>query len=349
MNIHAVLKLADWEKKWLVPNYTLLSSSLLSEGYGHTCVIRFGSGLPREFYIHDQDAVVCYQSKEENKKFGRLIAQLIKKQRGFLPSLITEVERRTKEFSRFIKTSKNISVVIFEEFKRLHFDYLPAFVAVSRSANYITGKSATKTLANLRKARLFSESMYSEADEYLKKSLNLIARKEKVSLSNLLKLHYRELDIYLASGKLPSIRSLQQRVGLYDTSQVQKFFPASDSKKFESTIANAYGLKKGYATGLCAVAGYARGAVRIVTNPTQDLLFNKGDILLTSMTRPQFIFLMKKAGAIVTDAGGILSHAAIVARELKKPCIIGTQTATQAFKNGDFVEVDATKGIVKKL
>lgn len=58
---------------------------------------------------------------------------------------------------------------------------------------------------------------------------------------------------------------------------------------------------------------------------------------------------MKKAGAIVTDAGGILSHAAIVSRELKKPCIIGTQTATKAFKDGDLVEVDAVKGIVRKI
>ncbi|MDD1444202.1 PEP-utilizing enzyme, partial [Dolichospermum sp. ST_sed3] len=65
------------------------------------------------------------------------------------------------------------------------------------------------------------------------------------------------------------------------------------------------------------------------------------------MTRPDFVPLMKKAGAVVTDAGGILSHAAIVSRELNKPCIIGTEVATNILKDGDIVEVDADKGIVR--
>ena len=67
------------------------------------------------------------------------------------------------------------------------------------------------------------------------------------------------------------------------------------------------------------------------------------------MTRPEFIPLIRKAAAIVTDAGGILCHAAIVAREMKKPCIVGTKVATKAFKDGDLVEVDANKGVVKIL
>jgi pyruvate,water dikinase len=67
------------------------------------------------------------------------------------------------------------------------------------------------------------------------------------------------------------------------------------------------------------------------------------------MTHPKDIMLLKKASAIVTDEGGILCHAAIVAREMKKPCIIGTKIATQVLKDGDLVEVDAFARIVKKL
>ena len=59
--------------------------------------------------------------------------------------------------------------------------------------------------------------------------------------------------------------------------------------------------------------------------------------------------LMKKAGAIVTDEGGITSHAAVISREMGKPCIIGTRNATKVFKDGDLVEVDANKGYVKIL
>jgi len=58
---------------------------------------------------------------------------------------------------------------------------------------------------------------------------------------------------------------------------------------------------------------------------------------------------MQRAAAFVTDEGGITCHAAIVAREMKKPCVIGTKIATKIFKDGDIVEVDADKGIVRKI
>lgn len=74
-----------------------------------------------------------------------------------------------------------------------------------------------------------------------------------------------------------------------------------------------------------------------------------GDIVLTEMTRPNIIMACEKAGAIVTDEGGILCHAAIVSRELKIPCLIGTKSATNNFRDGDYIEVDAYKGIVRKI
>ncbi|MBU3965123.1 hypothetical protein KKA96_01965, partial [Patescibacteria group bacterium] len=65
------------------------------------------------------------------------------------------------------------------------------------------------------------------------------------------------------------------------------------------------------------------------------------------MTRPEHLMGMKKAGAIITDDGGITCHAAIIARELGIPCIIGTKIATKVLKDGDLAEVDADKGVVK--
>ena len=67
------------------------------------------------------------------------------------------------------------------------------------------------------------------------------------------------------------------------------------------------------------------------------------------MTIPDFLPAMKKAVAFVTDEGGILCHAAIVAREFKKPCIVGTKFATKILKDGDYVEVDANNGVVRLL
>ncbi|MFA4999968.1 MAG: PEP-utilizing enzyme [Patescibacteria group bacterium] len=90
------------------------------------------------------------------------------------------------------------------------------------------------------------------------------------------------------------------------------------------------------------------GKVRVVFD-SKFASINKGDILVTSMTRPEFLPLMQKAIAFITDEGGITCHAAIVAREMNKPCIIGTRIATKVLKDGDLVEVNADKGIVKKL
>lgn len=75
----------------------------------------------------------------------------------------------------------------------------------------------------------------------------------------------------------------------------------------------------------------------------------KGEILVSSQTAPYMMPVIIQAAAIITDEGGITAHAAIVSRELKKPCIVGTKIATKVLKDGDLVEVDADKGVVKIL
>lgn len=101
--------------------------------------------------------------------------------------------------------------------------------------------------------------------------------------------------------------------------------------------------------GKVAYSGFAKGFVRKIMGRDQIHLFKKGEILVSPMTTPDYLPAMKKASSFVTDEGGILCHAAIVARELKKPCIVGTKFATQILKDGDLVEVDADKGIVTIL
>ncbi len=99
--------------------------------------------------------------------------------------------------------------------------------------------------------------------------------------------------------------------------------------------------------GVCAQPGSARGRVRLISPENiEGSVFDDGDILVCDNTDVRFVPLMKRAGAIVTNRGGVLSHAAIVARELGKPCVIGTRTATQILSEGQEVLVDATAGIV---
>lgn len=101
--------------------------------------------------------------------------------------------------------------------------------------------------------------------------------------------------------------------------------------------------------GRIAFKGYAKGKARIVMNQKDADLVEEGDILISPMTQVEFLSGIRKCGAIVTDEGGIVCHAAIVAREFGKPCVLATKEATKIFKTGDTVEVDAEKGVVKKL
>ena len=93
--------------------------------------------------------------------------------------------------------------------------------------------------------------------------------------------------------------------------------------------------------------GVAEGKAKIVYLKKDFAKFNKGDILVAPMTRPEFVPLMRKAAAIVTDQGGITSHASIISRELGKPCIVGTKVATKVIKDNQIIEVNANHGVVK--
>lgn len=101
-------------------------------------------------------------------------------------------------------------------------------------------------------------------------------------------------------------------------------------------------------SGSTAYPGIVQGIVRIVDQDRLDgVTFSDNDILVTHNTDVRFLPFMRQASAIVTNLGGILSHAAIIARELKKPCIIGTKIATRTLKDGDLVEVDADRGVIR--
>ncbi|HEY8484819.1 MAG TPA: phosphoenolpyruvate synthase [Longimicrobiales bacterium] len=98
--------------------------------------------------------------------------------------------------------------------------------------------------------------------------------------------------------------------------------------------------------GLGASPGVASGTVRVLTAPEEGAKLRHGEVLVTTMTSPDWVPIMRRAAAIVTDAGGMTSHAAIVSRELGIPCIVGSRDATKKLKDGMVVTVDAREGAV---
>jgi pyruvate,water dikinase len=98
--------------------------------------------------------------------------------------------------------------------------------------------------------------------------------------------------------------------------------------------------------GIPACQGIVSGKVKVINSPNEIEKLRDGDVLVASMTNPDYTPAMLKASAIVTDIGGMLSHAAIVARELGIPSVVGTRDATKKLRDGMEVTVDGGKGIV---
>jgi len=194
---------------------------------------------------------------------------------------------------------------------------------------------------------------FQESSYYVQPLLDKIAEELKISYSDLLYLSAKEVILSL-DGKFDYVGCIKRRkegfLVLFDhdkdmvleAGKVSEYIrkrpvldrSAKDVKEFSGNI--------GY-------KGHAVGKAKIVKTDKDNAKVMKGDILISIMTTPNLTPSMERAAAIVTDEGGITSHAAIFAREMKKPCVIGTKIATKSIKDGDLVEVDADKGLVKIL
>jgi len=188
-----------------------------------------------------------------------------------------------------------------------------------------------------------------ESDDVLHPAINYLT---KIVLDNISKKKYIDQILYseFVSSNIPSDRELRKRVNgwvLHKGKIINKtneYFQenniqiVSPTRNFDSSI-----------IGNVAAKGFAQGRVRIVFELIDLKNIKRGDVLVTPMTTPEMISTLKKVSAVVTDEGGITCHAAIISRELNIPCVIGTINATQILKNGDLVEIDANKGIVKIL
>ncbi|MBI3633751.1 MAG: hypothetical protein HY226_05690 [Candidatus Vogelbacteria bacterium] len=189
------------------------------------------------------------------------------------------------------------------------------------------------------------------ANYYHKKFLELVAIETGQGLDNLWLYTYTELINAINDRKFISQDEISKRKQIIvevEGKDEQVVLSGDEAQFFHSHIREEVAAVKSF-SGLVAQTGVARGIVKIVFRSEDISKVNAGDILVASMTRPEMTTAMNRAAAFVTDEGGITSHAAIISRELKKPCIIGTKIATQILKDGDLVEVDADKGMVRVI
>jgi phosphohistidine swiveling domain-containing protein len=262
----------------------------------------------------------------------------------FREKVISEYKKYFNEVKEYLDLSIKInSKKEFEKFSIIFENYLKynAYNWVLSGANLLSGETKeeseklrkeTEVYASKRDKvlELFAKELFhnDELDVFFMSSLEFINEKYDIG-----EIKERENGFLWCNGEIILKRNIPQ---FLDSKKFNLREPISDNSSIiKGTIAN-----KGCVSGIVKIIYTERDLFRITSEE---------DILVSPMTRPEFIPAIKKAKAIITDEGGITCHAAIVSRELNKPCIIGTKIATQVLKDGDIVEVDANNGIVRVI
>ncbi|MCX6761925.1 MAG: PEP-utilizing enzyme [Candidatus Moranbacteria bacterium] len=200
--------------------------------------------------------------------------------------------------------------------------------------------------------RTFRSETLNKAGSLAKPLLQKIAQKLGLTFADLISLTSDEILAMLSSAADHRLKVKPRTEGFYVMimdDNVQIF--AGDEREhinelgaFLNPLSSQVELR-----GQVGWRGSVRGRVRVVLDEGDIKKVKKGEILVAIMTFPNYVPAMEKATGFVTDEGGILCHAAIISREMQKPCIIGTKDATRVLKNGDLVELDGETGIVRKI
>jgi len=207
-------------------------------------------------------------------------------------------------------------------------------------------KFSPEPVDNTRFVRLYQAILYlkDKRDDYRRESfffaypfMVALAKKNDISVDDLK---------YLLPNELASTVNLAERKTAYIAELTDHLEITTENAREHFMI-----VPKGNTEvqGIVGAKGHVRGTVYRITSVNDVPSFQEGSILVAITTDPNYITAMQKAIAFVTDEGGIACHAAIVARELGVPCIVGTGNASNVFKTGDMIEVDAENGVVRKI
>lgn len=340
-----------WTKNWS-GKFSMLAISASGESYTFPQLKFKGTKMPKSLYIYHKGITTCYLPCEIKQKcFDNIVRELVKDEK-LLVKWADDLHRLTDSMvrlmSRSVKTFFNVKN--YNDFFNLYLIYEPTQVLVKIVADYLPPELLQRYGKELENARVHTEHVYDKVEKFYEKISKEISKRENYPVELLMSMSSDELIIYFKERKLPSKDELLNR---YKRSALYYDHPNSyilvdKIDELEHKIAEKSGLTEGSVKGISAYTGKVRGRCKILLRQNDFGKFKQGDIIVATMTRPEYVPLMSKASAVVTDAGGLLCHAAIVARELKIPCVVGTEVATKAFKDGDMIEVDADSGVVRK-
>jgi len=332
-------------------SYTFISCSHYGWEYYNAVRDIFGTGFKSTVFVHKEGTASCYMPKNELQRIANEVAANFFADRNFAKSCLGKVVSLTDEIMPLM--TEQTEAPVWEEYKKfldLFDEYLAYHVFMKELIDFYPKGTIDGFEKEFLNAREYSTPIYSQSEVYFRSVMKAVGKREGINADLLTCLSRNEFERYLRNGDMPNADILKERFdygAIVYLNEAENILTGEDAEKVDEIVAQAKDVSE--LKGMVAYKGKVQGICRIVPDPFKHEHFQDGDILITGMTRPEFLPVMKKASAFVTDAGGMLCHAAIAAREMKKPCIIGTEVATKVFKDGDLIEVDAEKGIIRKI
>ena len=303
----------------------------------------------------------------------------------YLPSDERQIELKSIQYKLKKDSSKRKEFIdrVLSRWFWLNFGHLGPAMSRTEVSKIIDSKIRLKSIKNISKkqitiekklgltakerrifevSRIFvylkgmREQVCNGVNAFLNKLTKKIQLETGIDRKYLMYLSMEECLDYLQKNKLPSKNILMKRrklsvwipkdvfnteiiIGINADKYIKDHLDFNETNIVESSEIS----------GRVGYPGKVIGRTRIINHVSEIRKIKKGEIMVSLQTMPELLPAMNKASAIITDIGGITSHAAIVSRELKIPCVIGTKIATKVLKDGDKVEVDATNGIIKKI
>lgn len=331
----------------LLQNYKYLDCLIIYRHEVWTCFI------PKTVVeVTSRDGMVLYGNTEKFEQYKQDFGKYKKQSVKLFSRLVEKEELDITDIDSFIN-----------EINRLHWFYLRTEFfytdeAFRQSADKEVIKHNLKSLDYVKNSgREHLNKVFFGNESWIRKFFLVLSKQHAIDETDLWQ--YTQQEIRNVPKSKPSENTLKKRQGSYFVSATTDkttytFYPEAD--ELISRFFSAEKVKQEI-KGIVANRGIVTGPVKIITYGYNDFdtlhqkiaAMNEGDVLVAETTSPELVVACHKAAAIVTNQGGLLSHAAIISRELGIPCIVGTGDATELLHDGETVEVDADSGIVRKI
>lgn len=319
----------------------------------------FSSYLPARIIAQTLEDGAKLHTTENFLTYHKEFTEFLKESGIFFEALRKQTSISENDLIKFL----SYTVDVFSFYSKTEFFFTDQAYVIAQQKKDEKIDAQLKTLGDLKNlSREHMNKIFFGSQSYLTHVLSVIASKFNINKIDLEYYSRNEL-LELFKSHIVSESVLNERKKAFvmhgDQSGNLQVFVGEEALRMVDTFSggNEEAVVGNTINGIIAHRGKIQGRAKIIRADYHNFdgiiqkinEMNFGDVLVAETTSPELINACKKASAIVTDQGGLLSHAAIISRELNIPCIVGTSNATKMIKDGDMVEVDANTGVVRKV